>query len=62
MFSMYNNNTSMFPFMAFCLEKNMITIPHTNSNNYSGAKFIVFKSQKDLLTRTAIKAREQLCL
>jgi hypothetical protein len=59
---MYNNNTSKFPIMTFCLGKNMITIPNTNNNNYSVAKFIVFKSQKVLLTRTEVKAREQCCL
>jgi hypothetical protein len=32
---MYNNNTSMFSLMTICLEKNIITIPHTNSNIYS---------------------------
>ena len=62
MFSMYNNNTSKFHLMTFCLGKNMITIPNTNSNNYLVAKFIVFKSQKVLLTRTEVKAREQFCL
>ena len=40
----------------------MITIPHTNSNLYSVPKFIVFKSQKDLLTRTEVVALEQFCL
>jgi len=40
----------------------MITIPNTNSNNYSVAKFIVFKSQKVMLTRTEVRAREQFCL
>jgi hypothetical protein len=40
----------------------MITIPHTNSNLYSVAKFIVFKIPKDLLTRTEVVAQEQFCL
>jgi len=59
---MYNNNTSILPLMVFCLKMDMIAIPHTNSNLYSVPKFIVFKSQKDLLTRTEVVAREQLCL
>jgi hypothetical protein len=40
----------------------MITIPHTNSNLYSVPKFIVFKSQKDLFTRTEVVALEQFYL
>jgi hypothetical protein len=52
----------MLPLMVFCLEKDTITIPHTKSNLYSVPKFIVFKSQKGLLTRTEVVAREQLCL
>ena len=53
---MYNNKTSIFPLMVFCLETDMITIPHTNNNLYSVAKFIVFKISKDLLTRTEVIA------
>jgi hypothetical protein len=59
---MYNNKTSILPLMVFCLETDMITIPHTNSNLYSVAKFIVFKIPKDLLTRTEVVAQEQFCL
>ena len=59
---MYNNKTSILPLMVFCLETDMITIPHTNSNLYSVAKFIVFKNSKDLLTRTEVVALEQVCL
>jgi len=59
---MYNNNTSMLPLMVFCLEKDTITIPHTKSNLYSVPKFIVINSQKGLLTRNEVVAREQLCL
>ena len=59
---MYNNNTSILPLMAFCLETDMIAIPHTNSNLYSVPKFIVFKIQKDLSTRSEVVAREQFCL
>ena len=47
---MYNNNTFILPLMVFCLETDMIAIPHTNSNLYSVPKFIVFKIQKDLST------------
>jgi hypothetical protein len=60
--SMYNNNTYILPLMVFCLEKDTITIPHTKSNLYSVPKFIVIKSQKGLLTRNEVVAREQLCL
>ena len=45
-----------------CLETDMITIPHPNSNLYSVQKFIVFKIQKDLSTRSEVVAREQFCL
>jgi hypothetical protein len=53
---MYNNKTSILPLMVFCLEKDMITIPPTNSNLYSVAKFIGIKISKDLLTRTEVIA------
>jgi hypothetical protein len=62
MLSMYNNKTSILHLMIFCLETDMITIPHTNSNLYSVAKFIVFKTSKDLLTRTEVIAQKQFCL
>ena len=48
--------------MVFCLETDMITIPHTNSNLYWVAKFIVIKIPKGLLTRSEIVALEQFCL
>ena len=61
---MYNNNTSMLPLMVFCLEKDtgMITIPHTKRYLLSVPRFILSKSQNDLLTRTEVVARKQFCL